>query len=472
MHDKKYTSDAILKRGYAIYDEWCRYKFASRSIVNAVERAVGLMRKKKTIASCYEALAYVFALDMRIKEKYKSFFYCILSYFSWRRETRALKTCKFELNISQSEDIRTAIEIEIERIREKLKSQGLYDDDDDESGGGKRTDFYNDNSIASADKQQGEFMDNSQEELVDLEDNEEISEEIIDTTTDESQFEEHNLETDKNQDVLYIPQERDDSAAEKENEEQENDNLNEENNGEEISESINDKDNEIKNSNDIIYSSQQNASLLNNNQNGEVPLDNNDISEDLINGNEEIHTSSEKTQQGKTVNDKFAELLLHKDNRLENNDTKKENLNDKSSLEENGERNELSQQSEKGNIQQIENKSTPTQQTQQVQQTQQSSQQIQNNVTDKDIRDSFDDLRVPIQIDLDQENKMRMELNNTMTDEMKMAYIERQKEVMREQLIIASAEFGIDAPVEIIGRLDTEEINQPIIASTENNKRR
>ena len=75
-----------------------------------------------------------------------------------------------------------------------------------------------------------------------------------------------------------------------------------------------------------------------------------------------------------------------------------------------------------------------------------------------------EDLRVPLQVDitLDQENEMRREISSSMSAEAIQAIYESQASAMREQLTIASAELGMDAPVEIVGRPETAPPEQSV----------
>ena len=68
-----YTGDYVIKKGYDIYEEWTLKKFDSRKIVGITAQAVSAINSKKTIAASAEALSYLFALDMRIGEKYNTF---------------------------------------------------------------------------------------------------------------------------------------------------------------------------------------------------------------------------------------------------------------------------------------------------------------------------------------------------------------------------------------------------------------
>ena len=81
-------TDNAIKRGYEIYDKWVDQKHGSREIVASARGAVTLFKKRKNMAAFINALAHVFALDTRIKEKYNNILRCLFSYFSWHRETR------------------------------------------------------------------------------------------------------------------------------------------------------------------------------------------------------------------------------------------------------------------------------------------------------------------------------------------------------------------------------------------------
>jgi hypothetical protein len=78
----------------------------------------------------------------------------------------------------------------------------------------------------------------------------------------------------------------------------------------------------------------------------------------------------------------------------------------------------------------------------------------------------FDDLRVPLHIDIENEtnNDKRREINNHMTERMVRRIYKQQAAAMREQLTVASAAHGIDAPVKIIGVPDSPSQNPPSIA--------
>ena len=137
---EEYNGDAVIKRGYDIYDEWQAKKLSSRSIVSCVESAVSLMKRKRTKAAAVEALACAFALDVRIKTKYNSILKCLFFYFSWRREVSALSALKKGLSIPENvSDIRAAIEVALQKLREKLELRKEDDEDENDARGGRKT---------------------------------------------------------------------------------------------------------------------------------------------------------------------------------------------------------------------------------------------------------------------------------------------------------------------------------------------
>ena len=254
----QYT-DNVIKRGYEIYDEWVDKKQYSRKIVASAEGAVKLFKKRKTMAAFVDALAYLFALDTRIKENYNNILRCLLSYFSWRRETRALGSLKSELNIPLSEtDIRNAIAVMIERLAEKLDNE--WDDEgDDEAHGGKRNGKAEDEAAAE-EKEIEETAEekNEAEELEDKEEKEKDSEEKEETPIEETPQEEAKEETAEKNETAEPQQEEAEMTATDEKEElvQEMDeDLKEENNVSDVeSEPSTDKKEEAKAYNDAVDS--------------------------------------------------------------------------------------------------------------------------------------------------------------------------------------------------------------------------
>ena len=186
-----YNADGVFARGYDIYDAWQTKGLSSRKIVSSVESAVKAMRKGKNKKLNIEALAYLFALDLRIKEKYGNLLRILFSYFSWRRETRALKNLRDAFHISPNEaDIRSAIEIELQELREKIEADEA-DDGDDETRGGKRNGKNDEDAAATEEKgTEAEKAEESPKEFTDKEESPEESEEVAEEKSEQEPSEE------------------------------------------------------------------------------------------------------------------------------------------------------------------------------------------------------------------------------------------------------------------------------------------
>lgn len=137
--NEKYTASGVIERGYKIYDEWKNNKYKSKKIVSSVSLAVSSMNEKNSAGARMEALSCLFALDLRIKERYKTIFRCIIFFFAYRREAKALEWLKAQLDLSSySGDIHTLIEIELEKIRKIAELEELDAKDNRKKGGRAR----------------------------------------------------------------------------------------------------------------------------------------------------------------------------------------------------------------------------------------------------------------------------------------------------------------------------------------------
>lgn len=179
MMQERYTSNSVIERGYVIFDEWKNHQYKSRKIVNSVRMTVASANAIRTPASYFEALSHLFALDLRIKERYDHILKCIILYFSWRRETGALKTFKGMLKLPEGKDFRDVIEFELERLRQNI------DDDqaegtDKKNRGGKINEKSGEEATADKGEQQSESAEEKTlQETLDHEKNEEKEEKSI-----------------------------------------------------------------------------------------------------------------------------------------------------------------------------------------------------------------------------------------------------------------------------------------------------
>ena len=442
MINDQYTADTVLSRGYTIYDEWNAKRSASRKIVACVELAAANAKQNKGIAASMEALACLFALDIRIKEKYKTILQCILSYFSWRRETRAFRLLKGAFYIPDSnEDIRAAIEIELQRLREKLEKADA-DDEDDTVRGGKRNGKSEEDLAAAEEKAQDQATNEKNEDASEIEEKKESAEEKIEENPDPIQKEEQIEEIKAEQNAEEAPSEDAQISVQEDKEQaKEVQEIKEENNSSvEKSESSTDKSKETKTYNDVIDSPPLYEQSLDDESwrdtksfVDEVIIDN------IIKGKEDAARQNplEEAKQVRDVN--RAENAITQ-NREENKSTDKNAyLYDKMVT------------SDKGAAKIAEMKST------------QIGASAQSSNTAEKVQGA-EDLRVPLQVDitLDQENEMRREISSSLSAEAIQAIYESQASAMREQLTIASAELGMDAPVEIVGRPETAPPEQSV----------
>lgn len=133
---EKYIANSVIDGGYKIYDKWKNKKYSSRGIVRSVYLAASLANVDKGREARLDALSHLFALDLRIKERYKTILRLIIFFFAYRRETNALKWLMDQLNLSAyNGDIRSLIEIELERIRKILETEELDGKDNKKRGG-------------------------------------------------------------------------------------------------------------------------------------------------------------------------------------------------------------------------------------------------------------------------------------------------------------------------------------------------
>ena len=449
MKNEKLTGDAVIKRGYAIYDEWLEKKPSSRKIVESVENAVCAIAKNKTKMASVEALSYLFALDMRIKERYKSILHCIFRYFSWRREIGALKRLKDIFNIPVGGDIRDAIEVALQAIRESIDAEDI-EDSDDETHGGKRN--GKSEETVSENKQQEqtaeEISDNSQTE--ELENSEEKEEEISSETIDEE-----NIEESLEEQALNAQDEQQNALEEM---------------PDQSVELINAEENQIEiNEINIDNLNIENNSSLDNTS---KPLDNNNYIDAIDAAGFFSFGSEEKSETKETIgisDQPFVESgekdgeepvdlqPTDSENKVQENDASRDEqiddlnndayLHDDMLNDDNGE--ELSNVEEgKENLTAEAENQNPSVDAQ--------------NATPIAEANNKNDMRVPIQIDInnDLENEYRKEIDRAMTAEMVEAMVKRMAEEGREQMKIAFADLGMEDPIEMVGFDDLNEVKE------------
>ena len=452
-----YTGDAVINRGYDIYDDWVENSVPSRKIVAQVESAVETFQKNGKKSAAAYALACLFALDTRIKEKYNNIWRCLFSYFSWRRETLAFKLLKDALKIPNNEsDIRTVIEIELERIRERLDTQEA-DEDDDETHGGKRNGKSQDQASETQKDQEDEITEDADKKSSDSEEvQDEASEEKTEETSTRSPEENEIIEIKDNGEVADTTQEEIDISQKEErelpskqsqNESEEEINLFEENSEQTINKTEKNKTNDA-NSFPLINGLEEEKSETN-----ELSFIDEVIIDNMIKGEEDYvrHNPLDDVRQS------GAAGAYENGNDLMNNAEKDAHIYDEMVL---GDRDSLTQQIENTSNHDGLQEQTSTQNTTHINQ----QEQVQDNGNIEAVKQDFENFRMPIAVDIsnDLENQMRIDITNSLSDEAKIEMVRLQMEAAREQIEIASADLGFDAPVDNTGVQEAPSIDPPV----------
>lgn len=461
VHRKQYTGDGVIARGYEIYDEWNGNHATSQDVVSAAERTATAWQTNGTNQSCVEALACLFALDLRIREKYDKILHYVFSYSSFRREIGALKLLKSAFHIPDGEnDIRTTIEIELQKLRKRMETED-EDEEDDGTHGGKTNQASDEESVMSEEEPQEEQI--SEQEPDQVKDSREASESSEEPT---QELDNHNLTEQQAEETEIIEEQS--SSTETLQQEAENELQNE---------------TETVNREQPLEVNEVTAEEAGEQEKPEQSADAN-RNMDVYNNAPDFFSFPEEAPRNRTVEARtYAEELLI-DEMLKWN----ANGEQQESLENVGEfqpkkANEEKQVADKGAFlydrTAITSKTTETDNAPQTAQTvgtaktesAQNAQKapqntapeqnpMQNYDTTDEIAEGFDDLRVSLHLDLDQENAMRLELDRNMDEQQVAAFIKGGLETMREKMIIASAEFGMEAPVELVGEPDLASIKQ------------
>lgn len=449
MQNKGYSSDAVIKRGYAIYDAWQEKKISSRKIVSLVGLAVSAMKRKKTKSATVEALSYLFALDLRVKEKYNSFLRCLFFYFSWRREVGALMRLRTAFHFSKDTDVRTAIEVELQRLRKRIDQEATEDEDKD-ANGGKQNGKIVDETVAKKENQQEKSAEEKNEEIPEGEELEEDAEKNADKPTEQIPEDQQAEEIDEKEQSASEPVVREKEAQVKQTEkhQKEESNVLDDESG-----ARTDKPKEANAYNNAVDSpplyewTQSDKSsadkhsfidevFMNNMLRqrgrliGQTPSD--DIKQDRETEHAENLATNDKEKNGKVDKDDFLYDQMMKGN-------KKFTTQDTQNTSE--------AKAEQKTEQKIEQKQEPTQKNENTETSKQASHHS----------------REPIHVDITdhRENEVRRSIGENMSEESLKAFYIAQAEAAREQLKISNEELGINAPVYIIGRPDAPQQVQP-----------
>ena len=452
----KYTADSVIGRAYRVHDKWVEKKYSSKKIVESVEEAVADVKKKKTRSACINALVCLFALDLRIKERYNNFFRCLFSYFSWRRETRALKLLRDTFKIPTDEgDIRTAIEVALQRLRETINAQDT-EEDDDETHGGKRNARAEEKAAESEEKQQDQVSDETAENTADAKENKNASEEKSEELAQKAPDDNNAEELAEKQDVKENAQAEQKSSALDEKQEvkqEKNTEFKNENNGPgESSELSTDKKTQQNIYNNTADPLPPNGAESEQ-KSEEIPFIDEVIMDNMVKGEEDYvrHNPLDDVRQSGGAD---AEAT---GNDLANSAEKDAHLYDEMVL---GDRDQVAEQMGNESNPEGVQEQTTTQEPVQMK----SQEQTVSDSSMEAVKQDFENFRMPIAVDIsnDLENQMRIDITNSLSDEAKIEMIRLQMEAAREQIEIASADLGFDAPVDNTGVQKPPSIDPPV----------
>ena len=399
MRGETYTCDAVIHRGYAIYDEWTANKISSRKIVDRVGHAVSAVKKEKSNAASIEALSQLFALDLRVKERYQGILSCLFRCFSWRRERKALKQLGAMLHITESTDIRTVIELVLQRLREAPEGEDA-EGGEDEIHGGKGIGKAEEEAVATKEKA---------DQVVKAE----KSKQAIEEKTEEAS---EQMPTDEKQQSTEPSQDAGKEAVQDES-------VKKENNG-------TDKQSELrkepsKESNTYNEAVDSPPLYEKHESNRSAAVERVSVDETIID-----HTVKDKAE----FSNRDPQEAVKSEPQGENTEAQK--AEDGKSTDKNDCLYDKALENGTGSAAQDLEKT------------------VQENEKNVSVKQEKEDFRVPLQVQMteDQENDIRREISSNLSREAIEAIYNAQADAMREQLRIASEELGIDAPVVIIGR--------------------
>ena len=477
-YQNQYVGNSIIERGYDIYDEWIDDGFTSHEILSYVDRITAALQSKKTTDAYAEALSCLFALDIRISEKYSSFLRRIFSYFSWRREVRALNALKGALNVPINvSDIRTAIEVALKKLRENINAEEV-DEEDDETHGGKRNAKAEEEAVAAEEKEEEKAAEEKSEEITEAEETEEISEEKAEELGDKSPTKESKNEPDEQQLTETVEEANESSATESEeinlDEVLE---IKEANDGpSEAVESAADKNKTAATYNDAIDSPVITDDLIGDKQSDKkISFIDEVIMDNMVKGKED-YISHNPLQDFK-----------HSDELIQSDDVASQRTDEDKRTDKDAHLYDRMLVNDKGDVQGSE-KAEPTQQTEKMPEvkSEQPKDFVQKN--DEPARQENEKFREPLQVDIShtQENEMRMELSYNMSPEaieaikeaqsafmsgqLDILYAEHeaQANVMREQLTISNEELGMNNTEKTLRVSEPNAISSPSL--TQNRK--
>ena len=127
----------VVKKADVIYSSWGKKRKTSKLIVIKANKYIFDKRLKADGAFRFQALAFAYALGMRLQKRYATFLRKLFHLFAFIRERDAFKRLKRALGFDSFTDMREAIKAEIENVFAMISRRRKRE----ETGGGKRTEI-------------------------------------------------------------------------------------------------------------------------------------------------------------------------------------------------------------------------------------------------------------------------------------------------------------------------------------------
>ena len=127
----------VAKKAYAVYSLWGNKRGVSKKLVNKASEYALDKRLKTDRAFRFSVIVFAYALSLRLEKYYHNFFRKLFHLFVFLRERNALKMLKRVLGFYNDTDIREIIEVEMDKLSVTISNRA----NDDTTGGGKHSEM-------------------------------------------------------------------------------------------------------------------------------------------------------------------------------------------------------------------------------------------------------------------------------------------------------------------------------------------
>ena len=183
QYNEENLAEHAIERGYEIYERWEKNKTPSKNLVSEALDAARAANSATDETAYSMALSYLYALDLRIKKRYKSLLSRIFLIIPYLRERRIFQSLMLMLHLRAGTDLREAITVEIKALREKAQMERENAEDSKDNQGG-RTNGRVEDSAKTVKTDEGETVknENAREDAKEDADREESLEDVVEDT--------------------------------------------------------------------------------------------------------------------------------------------------------------------------------------------------------------------------------------------------------------------------------------------------